>query len=206
LEKFQPAAQEPDNPELLLLVIASVQARKNGLCLIKGLSIARERYNLFPKVNWVGQRVYNGEPYKYLVEMERAIVENHLETQWNWMDQRLDIVDLLHQHDALVHPSYKEGLPNVVCEALACARPVIVSNTLEHPYLVQDGISGYLFDFRNPADLAEKICKFSKLSADERHEMGIAGRKFAVQNLSLEKMTKEYKTLFLAILNGNMKS
>ncbi len=201
LELFYPAAGEPDNPELQLLTIASVQARKNGLCLVESLAIARDKYHLYPKVHWVGQRVFTGEPYNYLLKMEQAISNYHLEAQWTWMDQRLDIVDLLHRHNVLVHPSYKEGLPNVVCEAMACGRPVIVSNTLEHPLLVQDGISGFLFDLQNPAHLAETISRFSKLSSDERHTMGLAGRKFAEQNLSMAKMTNQYESLFQAMLN-----
>ena len=101
----------------------------------------------------------------------------------------------------LVHPSFGEGLPNVVCEALACARPVIVSDLLDHRYLVEHGKNGFLFDHEDPSDLAEKIHMFSKLSLDERKKMGLQGRKFAEENLSLDRFTDDYEHLFLKFIN-----
>ena len=94
-----------------------------------------------------------------------------------------------------------EGLPNVVCEALACARPVIVSDTLDHVNLVQDGISGLRFDPAQPADLAEKILKMMRLTPAERLEMGKSGRKFAEEHLSQALLVDHYEQLFLSLLH-----
>ncbi|MBI4927450.1 MAG: glycosyltransferase family 4 protein [Anaerolineae bacterium] len=199
LATFRPAANEPDNHPLRLLAIASVSRYKNGLCLVEALGILREQYGLYPTVDWIGQRVLSGDRLVYLGEMDRAIQSHGLLGQWRWLDQRLDIVDQLQSHDVLVHPSYGEGLPNVVCEALACARPVILSNVLDHPLLVQDGVSGMLFDPQNPTDLAEKIAQFAALPVDERARMGRQGRAFAEANLSQERFVDEYERLMTQI-------
>jgi glycosyltransferase involved in cell wall biosynthesis len=127
--------------------------------------------------------------------MENAINRLGLSEQWQWLDQRTDVVALLHQHDVLVHPSYGEGLPNVVCEAMACGRPVIVSDTLDHPHLVKNGVNGFLFDWQDPADLAQKIKAFSDLSRDERHRMGEMGRDFAEKNLSLDRFISDFEQI-----------
>jgi glycosyltransferase involved in cell wall biosynthesis len=185
-----------------MLTIASVSPYKNGLCLVEALGILRQQYNLSPCVTWIGQRVMSGERLEYLMMMELRIAEYGLEQQWQWLDQRSDIVCQLHQHDVLVHPSYGEGLPNVVCEALACARPVIVSDTLDHPRLVQHNISGYLFNCRDPSDLAQKIVMFDNLSTEERTQMGQHGRAFAEERLSLDRFVDEYERLFQAVLHG----
>jgi glycosyltransferase involved in cell wall biosynthesis len=142
-----------------------------------------------------------GDRLMYLNEMKQAIERYGLGEQWQWLNQRSDIVNQLHHHDVLVHPSFGEGLPNVVCEALACARPVIVSDTLDHNRLVSNGESGYLFDYQDPSDLAEKIKMFIRLTPDERRKMGQCGREFAEEHLSLERFVDEYERLFLGLLN-----
>jgi GalNAc-alpha-(1->4)-GalNAc-alpha-(1->3)-diNAcBac-PP-undecaprenol alpha-1,4-N-acetyl-D-galactosaminyltransferase len=199
LEYFAPSDSYSSDGSLKLLTIASVSRHKNGLCLIESLKIMRQQFNIFPGVTWIGQKVLAGDRLVYLKEMEAKIHEYMLESQWNWLGQRTDIVQQLQQHDVLMHPSYGEGLPNVVCEALSCACPVIVSNTLDHPRLVQDGHSGYLFNWQDPIDLAQKIKIFSELSLKERREMGLNGRHFAEQNLSISRYVDEYEQLFINI-------
>jgi len=201
LETFIPAGAEPNNRPLRLLVIASVSPYKNGLCLIEALNILRQRDGLILYVDWIGQLVMMGERLQNLNDMNQTIDNYSLRHQWAWLYQRSDIVEQLHQHDVLVHPSYVEGLPNVVCEALACARPVIVSDTLDHAQLVQDGKSGFLFDHEDPIDLANKIKLFLNLPIAERREMGQNGRRFAESHLSKDRLTDDYERLFIAVLN-----
>lgn len=196
LVKFHPPEKEPSNDVLKLIVIGRVVPNKNAICLIKALSILNEQYNLRAEVSWVGEHFD-----QHSDELNREIAARNLQDQWHWLHQREDIVDLLHQHDALVHPSYNEGLPNVVCEALACGRPVIVSNLQDHPYLVQQGVSGYLFEWDDPNDLAKAIADFHRLSPEERRKMGQNGRQFAEQNLSQARLTDQYEDLFKRLLS-----
>ena len=195
-----PPLREPHNSQLQMLVIASVSQYKNGLCLIEALNILQTKYNLHPSVTWIGQRVMKGERLAYLREMEQKIQKYRFSERWQWLDQRTDIIQQLHMHDVLIHPSYIEGLPNVVCEALACGRPVIVSDVLDHPRLVQDRQSGYLFNWKSPSNLAEKIQQFHQLSLDERWTMGQHGRRYAESNLSLERFLDEYENLIQCLL------
>jgi len=184
-----------------MLTIAHVSPYKNGLCLVEAMNLLRTRDGLTPQVDWIGELIMKGEPLEYLNEMKRKIEEYRLEKDWTWLNQRTDIVDQFHQHDVLVHPSYGEGLPNVVCEALACARPVIVSDLLDHSQLVQNGKSGYLFNHMDPSDLAEKIKMFIRLTPDERKKMGMCGREYAESNLSIDRLTDDYERLFMSMIN-----
>jgi len=198
LDFFHPPSVEPDNHLLKLLCVARTEARKNGLCVIEALSILRTKYQLFPIVDWAGQKT---PPYQQ--QMEESIASHGLQNQWNWLGQRTDIVPLLQQHDALIHASYLEGLPNAVCEALACGRPVIVSDAMDHPTLVQNGENGFLFDWRNPEKLADAIWNFSQLSVEQRHEMGMRGRLYAEKNLALTHFTDQYEHLFASLITKN---
>lgn len=201
LKTLLPPLSEPDNNPMKILTIASVSPYKNGLCLVEALNILRRQYDVSPCVSWIGQRVNSGERLRYLNEMKKKIQLYNLVQHWHWLDQRSDIVKQLHQHDVLVHPSYGEGLPNVVCEALACSRPVIVSDILDHARLVQHNKSGYLFNWQEPSDLAEKIKMFIELSPEDRKKMGQYGRQFAESHLSVDRFVDDYERLFLNLLS-----
>ena len=201
LSYFHPAEKEPHNNPARLLVIASVSHFKNGICLIRALKRLRDQHNLLLHVDWIGQRDVSGHRLDALKQMEKEIQDYGLEEQWHWLGQRTDIIEQLHQHEVLVHPSYVEGLPNVVCEALACGRPVIVSNALDHPNLVQDGVSGFLFDWKSPEQLADKIRAFLALPVEARHSMGRNGRAFAEQHLGLDRYVNEWEELISLSLN-----
>lgn len=201
LREFVPPINEPENEALNILVVSGVSRYKNGLCLIRALDILKKELRLQPVVNWAGKRVTAGKSGSYLAEMDNEIRHLGLSHQWQWLGQRTDIAALLRKNDVLVHPSYGEGLPNAVCEALACGRPVIVSDTLDHPYLVKDGENGFLFDWRDPADLARKIKDFSNLSGEERQCMGRMGRNFAEQMFSLDRYVADYERILYEVAN-----
>jgi len=200
LEVFTPTTTEPDNTPLHLLTISGIAPHKNGLCLVKALSILRQRDDLYPRIDWIGELPTGGGQLVHLKEINQAIQDYGLTEQWRWLGQRSDIVQQLHIHDALVHPSYVEGLSNAVCEALACARPVIVSDIPQHSMLVQHGESGYLFDHDNPSDLAEKIKMLTLLSTTVRRKMGQKGRRYAENYLSMKRLVDEYECLFAEVL------
>jgi glycosyltransferase involved in cell wall biosynthesis len=65
---------------------------------------------------------------------------------------------LLRNSLCLVLPSeWYENFPVVALEAYAAAKPVIASNVGSLPYVVEEGRNGFLFEPRNPEDLATKI-------------------------------------------------
>lgn len=51
---------------------------------------------------------------------------------------------IINEHDLLVHPSYVESLPNVVLEAMACAKPVIACCVWGTPEIITSEEDGYL--------------------------------------------------------------
>lgn len=82
---------------------------------------------------------------------------------------------LLAKATMYVLPSYNEGLPMSVLEALACGLPVISTRVGGIPEAVQDGVEGYLI---NPGDIDALVDSMSKLLADAglRNSMGKAAQ------------------------------
>ena len=86
------------------------------------------------------------------------------------------IASLLQQHDILVVPSLSEGLPAVIMEAFASARPVIATAVDGIPELVHDGKNGLLVPPDDPAALADAM---TKLVNNEHLRMTYAKNGFA---------------------------
>jgi colanic acid/amylovoran biosynthesis glycosyltransferase len=89
---------------------------------------------------------------------------------------------------ALVLPSFAEGLPIVLMEALALHRPVLSTFVAGIPELVQPGISGFLVPPGSVNDLAEAMNAVVTAPVGELSEMGrrgaarVAERHNAVEN------------------------
>lgn len=77
---------------------------------------------------------------------------------------------------ALVLPSlWYEGFPMVLAEAYACGLPVIASRIGALSELVEDGVTGLLFEPGNSNELAEKL-RWAATHADEMSKMGQRAR------------------------------
>jgi len=70
----------------------------------------------------------------------------------------------------------KEGLPNVLLEALAMETPCVATNKYGMPEVVIDGKTGYLFPSGDVDALADAIVKIGGVSANEQAEMAQAGK------------------------------
>ncbi len=86
-----------------------------------------------------------------------------------------EIARLLSEADALVLPSFAEGLPVVLMEAMASGRPVIATRVGGISELVEDGVSGLLVPPGDVESLAQGICRIAD-DPDLRKRMGEAGQ------------------------------
>lgn len=186
---FCPAPHQPRlNGELRLLGVGRVAVQKNLPKLAFALRLCRQQ-GLSVTLDWVG-RVEDEAYYNTTL----AEIENDgLATAWRWLGERHDIPGLMQQYDALILPSLWEGLPNVVCEALASGLPVLASDVSDNALLVQDELSGFVFGANDVAGMVAKIVRFARLSQEARAAMGRSGRAFALRELSLTTCVASYE-------------
>ena len=178
------------------LVIGRVDPGKNGLQLIKALIAFREKHGRSPLISWAGRREDNRESREYVKRME-ALLDQHpdIAANWVWLGERDDIPELLAAHDALLHPSLYEGLPNVICEAFIAGCPVIASNVCDHPLLVGSNLRGLLFDPLSVESICNAIERFGNLNEIERANMSKNARRYAEEHLTIEQMVTAYESL-----------
>lgn len=100
---------------------------------------------------------------------------------------RQDIPALLAESSFLVHTAEDEGCPNVVMEAMACARAVIATDAGHCPALVADGKTGYVVARGRDEELADRMATLIE-EPDLVLSMGSAGRAKAEQEFSLDRL------------------
>jgi galacturonosyltransferase len=76
----------------------------------------------------------------------------------------------------LIHPSFAEGMSNVILEAFATGRPAIGSDINGVKEIIDDGENGYLFPAGDSGALVTRIEQFLALGESERTEMGRSAR------------------------------
>lgn len=109
----------------------------------------------------------------------RSEVERwHEEGTVTYLGATDDVRPFLREASVLVLPSYAEGIPRSVLEALATARPVITTDAPGCRETVVDGVNGYLVPPRDAKALEEAMARL--LDAPERlARMGAESRRIA---------------------------
>jgi glycosyltransferase involved in cell wall biosynthesis len=89
---------------------------------------------------------------------------------------RYDMPEMLSAMDVFVLPSYREGMPLVLLEAMAMARPAVATRVRGCREVVVDAETGILVPPREVAALADAIVRLL-LDKELAKRMGSAGRK-----------------------------
>lgn len=99
---------------------------------------------------------------------------------------------------ALCLPSFAEGLPVVVMESLALARPVISTYIAGHPELMETGQTGWLIPAGSVDALIEAMRAALQATQEDLNRMGQEGRRRVMESHSIDKEARKLKALFEA--------
>ncbi len=103
-----------------------------------------------------------------------------------------DVRPFISDADCVVLPSYREGLPRVLLEASAMARPIIAADVPGCREAVDAGVTGLMCEARSVDSLVNAMMRFIDLPASDRAAMGRAGRAKAEREFSHELVAKAY--------------
>jgi len=98
-----------------------------------------------------------------------------------------------------VLPSRREGVPKVLLEAGACARPLVASDVPGCRELVRPGVTGTLFPFGDSARLAEALAALIE-SPETRRRYGLAARQMVETEFSEEVVVEQTMELYRGLL------
>jgi glycosyltransferase involved in cell wall biosynthesis len=97
--------------------------------------------------------------------------------------------------DIFVLPSYTEGLPLVVVEAMACGLPIVASCVGGIPEVVENNENGFLIPPRNVGELKTKLEQLI-VDQDLREKFGNKSLKIVNENFNIEYKVKKMINLY----------
>ncbi len=188
-EKFRPTN---GNKENIILYTGMLRIGKGVLDLLEASKIIISN---FPQTSIV--MVGNGPLKKYLVKKIP-----------NWIRNKVILIDHLphaqlirYYQRAMVYvlPSYYEGLPTTVLEAMSCQLPVVGTDIPGIRDLIEDGINGFLVPPKDPELLAKKVEKLIR-EPKLRNNMGAKGRAKVTESYAWNNIARNISKLYQVIL------
>ena len=113
-----------------------------------------------------------------------------------------DLPRLYASCDAVAIPSFYDGMPNVMLEAMALGVPVLASDVGGMADVIVDGKTGFLFFPGDPHDLRRTLQRFVETPRDALQALGLAARQQVECELTAERELERYRQLFLHPLHS----
>ena len=104
-----------------------------------------------------------------------------------WQGAREDVRPALAEAQVYVLPSYREGTPRTVLEAMSMGRPVITTDAPGCRETVEDGVNGFLVPPKDVGALATAMERFL-IEPDLIHRMGAKSRQHATEKYDIHKV------------------
>ena len=96
-----------------------------------------------------------------------------------------ELIDAYRQADLFALPSWMEGLPNAMIEAMASGLCVVVTSVGNVPSVIEDGVNGFMVEPRKVDDIRSALKKIASDHA-KRERTGKSAYAFARDNFSVE--------------------
>ena len=181
---------------LVILTVARLASQKGYHCLIDAISMLK-RYNRDIVFVFVGTGKLHARLLEYSLKKEVSGMI-HFEGFVR------NAIPYLRGCDIFVLPSLYEGMPNAAMEAMACGKPVVMTDVDGARELVPDDKKGILIPPKDPpaiADAIEKLVQDKKM----RETMGGEAAKFVRQNFSYTRMIDELEEYLKGKLDMNLR-
>ncbi len=151
-----------------------VTERKDYETLLKAIDVLVSRCNKINFfVNIIGDLEKDKEFSAKIVEIADALsLSDHVIFRGRVKNTKL--CDFYARSDIFTSTSLHEGFGMAIAEAMCNHLPVVATNCGAVPYLVEDGVNGFLVPPRDYEQLAEKI-KLLMESEELRKKMGAKG-------------------------------
>jgi glycosyltransferase involved in cell wall biosynthesis len=111
-----------------------------------------------------------------------------------------ELPDYLIRLKLLVLPSYTEGLPNVMLEAMACGTPVLATAVGAIPDVLKDKETGFLMHDNTPSHLAEAIIQ--TLQNPHLSQIAINARRLVEREFQYETVALTWKNVICSAKDG----
>jgi glycosyltransferase involved in cell wall biosynthesis len=161
LTHFIPPSQRNRRNVPEIMVAASIWHPKNTLGFIDAVAALKAKGLIF-HISWYGK---NEAYMDYFNDCQNKIIQLNVAEFIDLREKMTRIKECYQDADYFCLPSFYEGTPNVICEAMASGLPVACSDVCDNSRYVKEGENGFLF---NPEDTGSMVDAIEKmLSLDE---------------------------------------
>jgi glycosyltransferase involved in cell wall biosynthesis len=135
-------------------------------------------------------------------ELERMADRLRLRSRITFLGQRHDILNIYNSLDLFLLTSVREGLPNVILEAMAMEVPVVTTNVGGVGELIRDGVNGRLFQ---PGDV-EAIAGATVTLLRDRSlatRIAAAARQTVCRGFSFDERVRKLEHIYIEAMEAN---
>lgn len=193
-------SQEPKvkNGKFTVLFIGGTDAKRKGIYdIIKAIPYVIEAY---PDVifSFIGD-IHLENSSNMLKDLK---IKDHIRILGQVSE--IDKIKMLNFSDLFILPSYAEGLPITILEAMAAGLPVISTTVGAIPEVIKDGVNGYLI---NPGDYEALAKNILILIKDDRirNEIRQNNINLIIKDYDISTIVKNLNTLYATVLANNLK-
>lgn len=187
-DAYHPIDKNEVNDTRRIIVAARVVPQKNVLGFIRAIKSAVDGGCTKFHIDWIG----NLGMRDYAEECRKLIDDLCLSEYISFVGECKDMASAYQQADAFCLPSYYEGTPNVVCEAMASGLPILCSDVCDNARYVEHEANGLLFNPHETTTMADALVRFVNLNNNAILKMGKMSRTKAVASFSIEKFNAQW--------------
>ena len=173
----------PENTNVTNLIFVGRVMKNKGIN--EFLEAAQHISSIRTNVNFIVIGACEEDYKKKLMEFSNKRIISYVGFQNN-------VLEYYEKCNAIIHPTYHEGMSNVLLEAGSIGRPIIASNISGCKEIVEDGINGYTFEPKSTQKLIDAILKFIDLPYSEKKLMGKNSRAKIEIDFDREKIVEKY--------------
>ncbi len=178
----------PDSEQIMVLTIGRIMDDKGSREL---LEVAPKIVEKYPNVTFGLLGTFELENQGFYEPIIEDLQQQGVIRYYGYQENASDFME---KAQVIVHPSYHEGMSNVLLESSALGRPIIACNIPGCKEIVQDGINGILCKPRDADSLEKALEAMLNKTREERECMGQAGRYYVEQVFDRTIVVNQYLT------------
>lgn len=179
---------------LKLVVAARVQVEKNITGLLEALSLLWPEERDSIKVEWYGELKKQPGSNEFLEHCKAEIKKRGLSDVISLHPATHNIRRVIQESDAVGLFSFYEGFPNVVCEAMACAKPIVCTQVSDISLFLSHE-PRLLCKPTDANSIRDSLAYLIQLSNSELKQIGEKNRTIALSNFDKETIVSAYLKL-----------
>lgn len=180
LSKFEPQ-KLPDEP--CFLCISRLIRDKGVIEYLDAAGIVKKKY---PDARFLLVGPYDTNPSAIQPDELKPYIDDGIV---EYFGEQSDVRPYLAMCRVYVLPSYREGTPKTVLEAMACGKAVITTDAPGCRETVTDGVNGCLVPVKDAAAVADKMIYFIE-NPEEVGKMASEGRKMVEERFDVNKVNE----------------